>query len=319
MRFNHPPFQMNNSFPAQTERDIVGPSDSTMPRRNPATRFSHPPPQMNNSSAAQTNNTERDSSGPGDSTRGSPMRRRNPAACLHCRKRKIRVRSTPLLYVVAKDPLFQCNAGEVDVCDKCHALKKQCIILSVTCEDAIRSQQCDPENMPFDALRSLIQALVQSGKLNHSDAPHILSNYQTSNQPVHGVHVGHAPFLPIHLPSQSNQPNYNISMQPNSTPSQQMLNYSITHINQPPHVPNNYLSDIPLSDPRTTENTKALGAPVVNNYSLYDGSASFLVPPMRHGDYAAHLGQGSFPFVGQDQIGQANHLPYGDPIPRGYP
>ena len=222
----------------------------------------------------------------------------------------------PLLYVVAKDLLFQCNAGEVDVCDKCHALKKQCIILSVTCEDAIRSQQCDPENMSFDALRSLIQFLVHTGKLNHSDAPHILSNYQTSNQPVHGGHGGHAPFLPTPLPSQSNQPNYSISMQPNSTPSQQILGYSIPHVNQPPHVPNNYLSDILPSDPRTTENTKALGTPGVNHYTLYDASPSFLAPPMRHGDY---LGQGSFPFVSQDQIGQANHLPYGDPIPRGYP
>lgn len=228
----------------------------------------------------------------------------------------------PLLNVVAKVLLLQCNVGEVDVCDKCHALKKECIVLSVTCEDAIRSQQYEPENMPFEMLRNLIQYLVQSGKLSHSDAPHIISNYQTSNQPVHVGHAGHTPFLPISLPSQSNQPNYNIGMQPNSPPSQHIISYSIPHVNQPPHVPNHYLSDLPPNDPRSTrtaENTKALGVPGVDHYSSYGASGSFLAPPLRHGDYAAHLGQGSFPFVGQGQVGQANHLPYGDPIPRGYP
>lgn len=226
----------------------------------------------------------------------------------------------PLLNVIAKDLLLQCNAGgDVDACDKCHALKRQCIILSVTCEDAIRSQKYEPENMSFEALQRLIQWLVHSGKLNHSDAPHNISNYQTSNQPVHVGQVDHTLFLQTPLPSHSNQPNYNISMQSNSTPGQHILSYPIPHVNHPPHVLNQYLGDIPPSDPRTTrttENTKVLGVPGVDPYSPYGASASFLAPPMR--DYATQLGQGSFPFVGQDQIGQANHLPYVDPIPRGY-
>lgn len=59
--------------------------------------------------------------------------------------------------------------------------------------------------MPFEELWSLIQRLVHSGKLDRSDAPHILSNsrYQTSHQSVQrsdregGFFTGASRFLTV--------------------------------------------------------------------------------------------------------------------------
>ena len=199
----------------------------------------------------------------------------------------------------AKDLLLQCNAGEVDVCDKCRAHNKQCIVLSVTCEEVIRSYHFEPENMSFDELWNLIQGLVQNGDLNHSDPPHILSNYQTLN-PTAPMRVVPTPFPPSPL-----SPSYT-TIQPN--PSQHMPSYHIPRVNQPPHA---YSTVIPgHSNSRTTENLRALGVPGVNHYP----PASFSGASMRHGNYPTHAGQGILPFGGQ-----ANHLPYGDQMPRGYP
>ncbi|KAF8351543.1 hypothetical protein F5887DRAFT_1278460 [Amanita rubescens] len=242
-----------------------------------------------------TTDLDRDTTASGATSRGSPMRRRNPVACLPCRKRKIR-----------------CNAGEGEVCDKCRPSGKPCVVLSVLCEDVIRARNYEPENMSIDELHNLIRRLVQQGHLSHADAPQTF-NYQTSTPTP--TDVNHTSFLPTPpFPPGTAQP-YNII---HSNPTSLHQGYPIPHTNTSPHAPNPYF--IPgHGNPTAMENHPRAPVPSASPFST---PASFTNPLTPHVSYVAHPGQGSFAFVNQDQAGQANHLPLGygfDVQQMGYP
>lgn len=170
--------------------------------------------------------------------------------------------------------------------------------------------------MSIDELHNLIQRLVQQGHLSHADAPQTFNTYQTLTPTP--TDVNHTSFPPT--PPFPPQP-YNM-IHPNATSFQP--GYAIPHTDNPPHAPNPYFNAIPgHGDPTANENhPRALTVPSASPYTPPGAPASFANPPTRHGSYVAHPGHGSFPFVNQDQTGQAC-LPsgYGFDVqmPRGYP
>ncbi|KAM6495965.1 hypothetical protein JOM56_008671 [Amanita muscaria] len=123
----------------------------------------------------------------------SSARRRNPMACLICRRRKIKC---------------EFNNGQ-DVCDHCRSKNTKCTVLSVAQEEALKTLRYTDESLAYMSnydLESLLRSLALPSQLHssaeHTEAARLHQHYGPPSSPHHPLpSTGHDNLYRSHDPA----------------------------------------------------------------------------------------------------------------------